>query len=153
MPYAAGSSRGRKTGETGATKYSPFGFPRLTSLSGMAVIPRVEAKRRFVMPAQAGIHLRARCNTKEILDSGLRRNDDSEELTFSRRIQEPCALSRGSFSLPHRGFSTAQIRRSSNKISAALLKIAVMREIFKANQFSEASWVIHNPVFWRRARS
>ena len=28
------------------------------------------------MPAQAGIHLRARCKAKENLDSGLRRNDE-----------------------------------------------------------------------------
>jgi hypothetical protein len=28
-----------------------------------------------LMPAQAGIHLRARCKAKENLDSGLRRND------------------------------------------------------------------------------
>ena len=50
------------------------------------------------MPAQAGIHLRARCKAKENLDSGLRRNDDTEESTSSRRIQNASALSRGSFS-------------------------------------------------------
>jgi hypothetical protein len=33
----------------------------LMSLSGMVEIPRLEAKRGFVMPAQAGIHLRSHC--------------------------------------------------------------------------------------------
>jgi hypothetical protein len=56
------------------------------SLSGMVEIPRLEAKRGFVMPAQAGIHLRARCKVKRNLDSGLRRNDDPEESTSSRQI-------------------------------------------------------------------
>jgi len=55
------------------------------SLSGMVEIPRLEAKRRFVMPAQAGIHLRARCKANENLDSGLRRNDDKEEESTSNR--------------------------------------------------------------------
>jgi len=50
------------------------------------------------MPAKAGIHLRARCKAKENLDSGLRRNDDKEKSTSSRRIQKPSALSQGSFS-------------------------------------------------------
>ena len=53
------------------------------SLSGIFEIPRpsvsaqdmLQAKREFVMPAQAGIHLRSRCKAKENLDSGLRRND------------------------------------------------------------------------------
>jgi hypothetical protein len=31
------------------------------------------------MPAQAGIHLRARCKAKENLDSGLRRNYDKRK--------------------------------------------------------------------------
>jgi hypothetical protein len=44
------------------------------------------------MPAKAGIHLRARCKAKENLDSGLRRNDDKEESTSSRRIQNPSAF-------------------------------------------------------------
>jgi len=35
-------------------------------------------------------------------DSGLRRNDDTEESTSSRRIQNPSALSRGSFSFTAR---------------------------------------------------
>jgi hypothetical protein len=72
------------------------------SLSGMVEIPRpfdlaqgrLEAKRGFVMPAQAGIDLRARCQVKRNLDSGpgsgpgqaLRRNDDPEESTSSRQI-------------------------------------------------------------------
>jgi hypothetical protein len=55
---------------------------------------KLEAKRKFVMPAQAGIHLRARCKATENLDSGpgsgpgqaLRRNDDPEESTSSRQI-------------------------------------------------------------------
>jgi hypothetical protein len=34
------------------------------SLSGMVEIPRFKAKRVFVMPAQAGIHLPARCDAK-----------------------------------------------------------------------------------------
>jgi len=45
---------------------------------------RLEVKRGFVMPAQAGIHLRARCKAKRNLDSGLRRNDDPEESTSGR---------------------------------------------------------------------
>jgi hypothetical protein len=32
------------------------------------------------MPATAGIHLRMRCKAEENLDSGLRRNDDKEDL-------------------------------------------------------------------------
>ena len=44
------------------------------SLSGMVEIPRLQAKRGFVMPAQAGIHLRFRWKAKENLDSGLRRS-------------------------------------------------------------------------------
>jgi hypothetical protein len=51
------------------------------------------------MPAKAGIHLRARCKAKENLDSGLRRNDDEEESTSSRQIQNSSALGRGSFSV------------------------------------------------------
>jgi hypothetical protein len=35
------------------------------SLAGMFAIPRLEAKRGFVMPEQAGIHLRARCKANE----------------------------------------------------------------------------------------
>jgi len=54
------------------------------SRSGTVEIPRVEAKRRFVMPVQAGIHLGARCKADENLDSLLRRNDDKEELSSSR---------------------------------------------------------------------
>ena len=46
-------------------------------------------KSRIVMPAKAGIHLSLRCKAKESLDSSLRRNDDREESTFSRRIQTP----------------------------------------------------------------
>jgi hypothetical protein len=45
---------------------------------------RLEVKRGFVMPAQAGIHLRARGKAKRNLDSGLRRNDVPEESTSSR---------------------------------------------------------------------
>ena len=56
----------------------------LNVLSGMIEIPRLQAKRGFVMPAQAGIHLRFRWKAKENLDSGpgsspgqaLRRNDE-----------------------------------------------------------------------------
>ena len=59
------------------------------------------------MPAQAGIHLGARCKAKRNLDSGpgsspgqaLRRNDDPEESTYSRRIHNLSAWSRGSFSV------------------------------------------------------
>jgi len=43
-------------------------------------------KRGFVMPAKAGIHLRARCKAKQNLDSVLRRNNDPEEATYSRQI-------------------------------------------------------------------
>jgi hypothetical protein len=46
------------------------------SLSGMVEIPRRQAKRGFVMPAKAGIHLRFRWQAEEDLDSGLRRNDE-----------------------------------------------------------------------------
>ena len=64
------------------------------SPSGMVEIPRLEAKRGFVMPAQAGIHLRASWKAKRNVDSGpglgpgqaLRRNDDPEESTSSRQI-------------------------------------------------------------------
>ena len=62
------------------------------SLSGMVEIPCLRAKRRFVMPAKAGIHLRACCKAKQNLDSGLRRNDDTEESTSSRRIREALGL-------------------------------------------------------------
>ena len=48
-------------------------------LSVVVEIPRLQAKRRLVMPAKAGIHLRVRCKDQENLDSGLRRNDDKEE--------------------------------------------------------------------------
>jgi len=66
----------------------------------MVAIPRLQTKRRFVTPAQAGIHLRARCKAKENLNSGpgsrpgqaLRRNDDKEESTSGRRIQNPSAF-------------------------------------------------------------
>jgi len=61
----------------------------------MVEIPRLEAKRGFVMPAQAGIHLRARCKDKEYLDSGLRRNDDTEESTSSRQIHAPRVKAEG----------------------------------------------------------
>jgi len=40
----------------------------------------------FVMPAQAGIHMRARRKGKRNLDSALLRIDDSEESTSSRQI-------------------------------------------------------------------
>ena len=53
----------------------------------MVEIPRLEAKRGFVMPAQAGIHLRARRKAKINLDSGLRRNDYKELSISSQRIQ------------------------------------------------------------------
>jgi len=52
----------------------------------MDEIRRLEEKRGFVMPAQAGIYLRARCTAKRNLDSGLRRNDDPEESISSRQI-------------------------------------------------------------------
>jgi hypothetical protein len=45
-------------------------------LFGKVTTPRLQVKRRFVMPAKAGIHLRLYCKAKEILDSGLRRNDE-----------------------------------------------------------------------------
>jgi hypothetical protein len=67
--------------------------------------PHFQRKKAFVMPAQAGNHLRAPCKARENLDSGpgsspgqaLRRNDDKEEPTSSLRIQNPSALSRVSF--------------------------------------------------------
>jgi len=71
----------------------------LMSLSGMVEIlcpfdlaqGWLEAKRGFVMPAQAGIHLRGRCKARRNLDSGLRRNDDPEDKMSSRQIQNPSA--------------------------------------------------------------
>ena len=59
------------------------------SLSGMVEIPRLEAKRGFVMPAQAGIHLRAHCKAKENLDSGFRRNNEKEESTSGFSFLSP----------------------------------------------------------------
>jgi len=50
-----------------------------------------QAKRRFVMPAKAGIPLCLRCKAKENLDSGPRRNDDKEESTFNRPMQNSSA--------------------------------------------------------------
>jgi hypothetical protein len=66
------------------------------SRSGTVEIPRVEAKRRFVMPVQAGIHLGARCKADENLDSLLRRNDDKEKSSSSQPIQSP-SLNLGPF--------------------------------------------------------
>jgi len=56
------------------------------SLSGIVEIPRLVAKRGFVMPAQAAIHFRARCKAKRNLESGLRRDDVPEESTSSGQI-------------------------------------------------------------------
>ena len=85
----------------------PADMANLMSRSGMVEIPHLQAKRRCVMPAKAGIHLRTRCKAKENLDSrpgsgpeqALRRIDEKEESTSRQRIQNPSALSRGSFSL------------------------------------------------------
>jgi hypothetical protein len=51
------------------------------SLSGMVEIPRLQAKRNFVMPAQAGIQV---CfgEPQSRLDSGFRRNDGKEKVHF-----------------------------------------------------------------------
>jgi len=74
------SSRFRKSSLTNHVHVSiPIMSRHLTSLSGMVETRRLQAKIRFVMPAQAGIYLRARCTAKQNLDSGLRRNDDTEE--------------------------------------------------------------------------
>jgi hypothetical protein len=51
-----------------------FEFPRSFDLAQR----RLKAKRRFVMPAKAGIHLRLCCKANKNLDSGLRRNDERE---------------------------------------------------------------------------
>jgi hypothetical protein len=64
------------------------------SRSGTVEIARVEEKRRFVTPAQAGIHLRGRCKADENLDSGLPRIDDKEKSSSSQPIQSP-SLNRG----------------------------------------------------------
>ena len=44
----------------------------------MVEIPRLQAKRKFVMPANAGIQVRLRFNFKDRLDSGFRRNDGNK---------------------------------------------------------------------------
>jgi hypothetical protein len=82
----------------------------------MVEIPRLQAKRRLVMPAKAGIHLRAPCKAKKTLDSGLRRNDDKGKSTSSQRIQNPSALSRGSF----KGGATMS-HRSPNQLTPAVV--------------------------------
>jgi hypothetical protein len=66
-----------------------YQFKSLMSLSGMVEIPRLQAKRRFVMPAKAGIHLRARCKAKENLDSGLRRNDERKSRLLVDEFRTP----------------------------------------------------------------
>jgi hypothetical protein len=67
----------------------PFGEGYNTSPSGEEKVCHAGAGR------QAGIHLRLYCTAKEILDSGLRRND--ERRASSRRIQTPSFSSRGAF--------------------------------------------------------
>jgi hypothetical protein len=45
----------------------------------MVEIPRLQAKRRFVMPAKTPSILKCAARSKKIWDSGLRRNDDRED--------------------------------------------------------------------------
>ena len=61
----------------------------LMSLSGMVEIPRLQAKRGFVMPAKAGIHLRFRWQAKDDLDSGLRRNDERKSRLLVDEFRTP----------------------------------------------------------------
>ena len=68
------------------------------SLSGMVEIPRLQVKRGFVMPANAGIQVRFRSKFKNRLDSGFRRKDGIR-VDFQSTNQNPSAWSRGSFSL------------------------------------------------------
>ena len=62
---------------------------QLRTLSGMVEIPRLQAKRGFVMPAKAGIHLRLRWPAKENLDSGLRRNDQTKSRLLVDELRTP----------------------------------------------------------------
>ena len=72
-------------------------FAPLLTLSTIAVIPRLQAERRFGMPARAGIHPRARCKVKENLVSGpglgpgqaLSRNDDPKRRLPVDEIRTP----------------------------------------------------------------
>jgi len=66
--------------------------------SEIVEIPRVEAKRISVMPAQAGIHLRGRRKADKNLDSGVRRNDDEEKSSSIQAIRSP-SLNREPFNL------------------------------------------------------
>ena len=62
---------------------------KLKSFSGVVEIPRLQAKRGFVMPAKAGIHLRFRWQGKENLDSGLRRNDQTKSRLLVDELRTP----------------------------------------------------------------
>jgi len=57
--------------------------------SEIVEIPRVEAKRRSVIPAQAGIHLRGRRKADKNLDSGVRRNNGQEKSSSIQPIRSP----------------------------------------------------------------
>ena len=57
--------------------------------SEIVEIPGVEAKRRSVMPAQAGIPLRGRRQADKNLDSGVRQNDDEEKSSSIQPIRSP----------------------------------------------------------------
>ena len=57
--------------------------------SEIVEIRRVEAKRRSVMPAQAGMHLRGHRKADKNLDSGVRRNDDEEKSSSIQPIRSP----------------------------------------------------------------
>ncbi|MSP40605.1 MAG: ABC transporter substrate-binding protein [Deltaproteobacteria bacterium] len=79
---------------------------RLMPRSEMVEIPRpfigvqdkLQAKKGFVMPAKAGIHLHFWCSAKKNLDSGLRRNDGTEsrllvdEFRIPRLKAEGCSV-------------------------------------------------------------
>ena len=62
---------------------------KLKSFSGVVEIPRLQAKRGFVMPAKAGIHLRFRWQGKENLDFGLRRNDQTKSRLLVDELRTP----------------------------------------------------------------
>jgi len=76
---------------------------KLMSLSGMVEIPCLQAKRGFVMPAKAGIHLRMFCKAKKNLDSGpgsgpgqaLRRNDGRKSRLPVDKFRTPQLIAEG----------------------------------------------------------
>src|SRR6185295_9595636 len=70
----------------------------LMSLSGMVEVHRLQAKRRFLMPAKADIHLRFCWKAKENLDSGLRRNDERKSRLSVDEFRTPSSWNRGLFS-------------------------------------------------------